>query len=429
MLTKKIAAIFLTVFMLFSLTGISASAATTTQDGLEVTLTTDKTEYTKNEQITATLKVENTSSETISNVTLETAVPDGYKLADDFVKTKKTDALNANESVELPVTYVPTSTSSDVVSSDSEKNTDNNKNGTGSSQIDNKTINNVSSNVSSGTSSGSTSSPKTGIISDYFIWIVLFVIAGIIIAAMVVLKKKTSKGVLSFFLCISIIGAITAGSVESVSAAEIQTKTISISENLKVNDFYLTINAIVKYNQTTQNTINSDNESNSDVISQVQEFYGDEATVVDVINVSQSKTIPNESEVISILKSRGFVDYPITFNYSLDGEYVGDTEVTNGSTEKYPMYQTYYRSSNGELWTIFVINGQVMANPATFNIEYSEYNSQLLISEYDYLTSYDDSTNLFYVTKPKESSVILKTIERIDANLLDKLTSEEIKKL
>ena len=201
-LTKRISSLLLTFLVLFSLAGISASAATTTQDGLEVTLTTDKTEYTKNEQITATLKVENTSSETISNVTLETAVPDGYKLADEFVKTKKTDALNANESVELPVTYVPTSTSSDVVSSDSEKNTDNNKNGTGSSQIDNKTINNVSSNVSSGTSSGSTSSPKTGIISDYFIWFVLFAVAGVGMAAMIILKKKTAKGVLSFFLCL-----------------------------------------------------------------------------------------------------------------------------------------------------------------------------------------------------------------------------------
>ena len=106
MLTKKIAAIFLTVLMLFSLAGISASAATTTQDGLEVTLTTDKTEYTKNEQITATLNVKNTNSEVVSNVTLETVVPTGFKVVDNASSTKSIGALNTGVEEELTVKLV-----------------------------------------------------------------------------------------------------------------------------------------------------------------------------------------------------------------------------------------------------------------------------------------------------------------------------------
>ena len=81
-----------------------------------------------------------------------------------------------------------------------------------------------------------------------------------------------------------------------------------------------------------------------------------------------------------------------------------------------------------DIWTIFVINGVVIANPASFNLE-SELEAQLLFSETKELTSYDDETNKFYVTIPKETAAIVKTVEKIDAETLDKWTIEEIKEL
>ena len=161
MLTKKIAAIFLTVLMLFSLAGISASAATTTQDGLEVTLTTDKTEYTKNEQITATLNVKNTNSEVVSNVTLETVVPTGFKVVDNASSTKSIGALNTGAEEELTVKLV--------------------KDDSGDSTI---------------------KSPKTGEETNYLFIVISLVVSGAVVFAAVKLKKKTQAMslVLSVFI-------------------------------------------------------------------------------------------------------------------------------------------------------------------------------------------------------------------------------------
>ena len=52
------------------------------QDGIKVTLTTDKDTYAKGETISAVLSVENTNEEAVQNVTLKNYVPDGYKLAE-----------------------------------------------------------------------------------------------------------------------------------------------------------------------------------------------------------------------------------------------------------------------------------------------------------------------------------------------------------
>jgi len=143
--------------------------------------------------------------------------------------------------------------------------------------------------------------------------------------------------------------------------------------------------------------------------------------------VVESDNVLTESKAIDILTERGFTDYPVTFDYSILGEY-NDGEASEDSNVKHPMYQTYYVSTTGDLWTIFVINGNVFANPASFNLE-SEFDAQLLISESEQLTSYNDETNKFYVTIPKENAVIVKVVEKIDSETLNSLTREEIVKL
>ena len=91
------------------------------------------------------------------------------------------------------------------------------------------------------------------------------------------------------------------------------------------------------------------------------------------------------------------------------------------------MYQTYYISSNEEVWTIFVINGKIFANPVSYNLQ-SGLPAPLLISETKELTSYDYQDNLFLELIPDESVAIIKTVETINAETLDKLTIEEINK-
>lgn len=163
--------------------------------------------------------------------------------------------------------------------------------------------------------------------------------------------------------------------------------------------------------------------------SEADDYYWDNAEeVISVMDVNESENVPTEAEVTDILKERGFVDFPITCEYAMDGTYNDEDQTTDGSVEKHPMYETYYVSAAGEVWAVSVINGQIIANPASFNLE-SELESQLLISESEKIISYNDESNKFYETIPKKSAVIVKTVDRIDAETLDRLTIEEINNL
>lgn len=162
--------------------------------------------------------------------------------------------------------------------------------------------------------------------------------------------------------------------------------------------------------------------------SDAEKYYENNSKLVSIIDIKKSETIPVEKEVISSLAERGFADYPITYDYSIDGEYISENVASEDSTTKHPMYETFYQSENGDGWMIYIINGSIFANPASFNLE-SDLEAQLLISESNLLTSYDNATNKFYVTIPNESEAIVKIVDKIDAKTLDTLTVEEICKL
>lgn len=152
------------------------------------------------------------------------------------------------------------------------------------------------------------------------------------------------------------------------------------------------------------------------------EYFQNNATIVDVIDASISEDVLTESQVFSILRDRGFTEYPITCNYSMDGTYDPEMVFSENSTTMHPMYETYYITSEDEVWTIFVINGAIMAQPVSYNLQ-SGLGVEVLLSETNTLTSYDGVTNQFYETIPNDSTIILKTVDRIDAETLETLTN------
>ena len=103
---KKCGVLFLTVLLCITMMAVPALAASDSQDGLEVTLTTDKEKYSKSEEIAATETVTNTNDTAVSNVSLENLIPEGYKLADGSEAAKQVESLDAGETVSLTVTYV-----------------------------------------------------------------------------------------------------------------------------------------------------------------------------------------------------------------------------------------------------------------------------------------------------------------------------------
>lgn len=156
-----------------------------------------------------------------------------------------------------------------------------------------------------------------------------------------------------------------------------------------------------------------------------ERYYAERGTLVKVIDADKSETVPTEQEATNILEERGFNDFPINYLYDISGNYKNITEISGSNTTSRPMYQTYYISANDEAWAIYVINGDVIAKPLTYNM-HSPHEVELLVSESKVIPSYDGETNKFYVWTPGESTAILKTIGRIDAQTLDGITSGEI---
>lgn len=94
--------------MLMLCVGVMATpvlAASVSQDGLEITLTTNKERYSKGESIMATLTVKNTNDFAVKNVSLKNVVPEGYELEEGSNAIKQVKSLGAGETIELTVTY------------------------------------------------------------------------------------------------------------------------------------------------------------------------------------------------------------------------------------------------------------------------------------------------------------------------------------
>lgn len=104
---KQFLAVFLATMMCVT-TVVPVHAATpVTQDGITMTVTPDKTEYSQNETITATVKVENTNNFTVTDVSLEGITPEGYELEIGNSESLTVGELEAHASKELTVSFVP----------------------------------------------------------------------------------------------------------------------------------------------------------------------------------------------------------------------------------------------------------------------------------------------------------------------------------
>ena len=160
----------------------------------------------------------------------------------------------------------------------------------------------------------------------------------------------------------------------------------------------------------------------------VEAYYEENAKIVNRVSVKESKEIYSEQEVFGLLSARGFTEYEITTEYSMDGEYYDTVNVSKDSKEEHPIYSTYYISEEGIVWNITVVNGTVMAAPVSYNLE-QESSVDVILSEKVSITGYDSFTNMFYEIEPKETFANVIKVEVIDSKTLDTLTYEKIEEL
>ena len=95
---QKISVFLAMLVLCFGMINMPVSAATNTQDGLKVTLTTDKDTYSQSDEIKVNISVENTNSFDVNNVSLESVIPDGLELKKDYSSSATIGTLAAGDS-------------------------------------------------------------------------------------------------------------------------------------------------------------------------------------------------------------------------------------------------------------------------------------------------------------------------------------------
>ena len=157
-------------------------------------------------------------------------------------------------------------------------------------------------------------------------------------------------------------------------------------------------------------------------------YYEQNATVISVTDANTSEEVQTEKEILSDLEKRGFSETPAVTDYDMDGTFHEEIQIGDMPADKHPKYIAYYVTENNEVWTLIWINGKIMANPVSYNLQ-STRPAQLVISETEAINGYDNHTGKFYKTIPNDNALIVKVVENIDKDLLESLTIEEIDKL
>lgn len=223
-ITKKLAAVAVSTLMMFSVAGMNVFAASTTQDGLEVSLTTDKEAYSKDEKIIATLSVKNTNASDVTDVSLETLIPDGYEIDDNSANTKRLDKLAPNESTELKVVYV---------AGDSGENSQDSEISQVSEDSEISQVSQESQNSEVSTVSPSKDSPKTGDNTVIPFVIVLVMLVSVLLAVLC-FKSKKGRKLLSFFFVLTVMNGAFCLELSDIKASALS-RIITVNETVSVN--------------------------------------------------------------------------------------------------------------------------------------------------------------------------------------------------
>lgn len=198
---------------------------------------------------------------------------------------------------------------------------------------------------------------------------------------------------------------------------------------------YFTVFAGVRGGGTSHSTENTtegtageteENMNTLDLSSQyeVSEFDADEyfkknTDLKKTISVRSSDTVLSERDAYDAFEERDFEAGEVYYEYLLDGNVCEKMPISNYSSEEHPTYQLYYSSRN-VVWFVSNINGDFFATLLSGD----GTSPRIIVSESDTVTSYDSTSNKYYINIPDSSSAVIKKVEKLDADALDKLAKE-----
>lgn len=393
---KKIASFFVAIIMTVGVmltAPLTVNAASKSSlEGVDASLKADTSAENQEDGAKITLTAKNASIYDVYEVNVKIDLPSGLSLKSGKLSDKNID-LTAGKTYKSDFTVVKASVQSDNETSYEKTNS---KDTTDANKEPSKT-------------------PKTG--DDYNVGInlAILIVSGAVALFMLNKYYTISKKLISITLCIIISASVMPRNVYAAES-DTQAKTLTVEQTITIDEQDYVVKATISF--VAQTNKKSDPEK----------YYSDNGDVIRVIDAKQSDYTLTETEAINYFSKMGFSIYPVTYEYAMDGSYLGEIDAVDGSQVKHPMYQSLYFSTNKELWALYFINGEIFANPVSFNLE-SNLQAQLLISESKELTSYNYDVSKFFVTIPDESAAIVKTVDKIVPETLDELTVEVIKTL
>lgn len=252
---KKIASLILTLSLVFGVLlalPLNVSAASSaTQDGLEVIITTDKTEYTSDEDISVSVSIRNNNPYRVENVSIETLLPEGLVLKSGnltetnidvdagasyfaYVIAKASDGLTDNEETN-PVT----TTLSETATTQEETTT--------TAQTTSKPKNSAK---PAGTTKKS-NAPDTGDNSNVTLWLAVLAVSGCVFVVLAFRNRKYASKMLSMFLCLTMLSTMLPS---DTLADEGDTSSVTVDTAITVDGKEYTITSTVSVGKEIDNS-------------------------------------------------------------------------------------------------------------------------------------------------------------------------------
>ena len=240
---KKILSVLVVFTFILSVSSVNVFAATTTQDGLEVTFVTNKNNYNNTDDIVTTLTVKNTNDFEVTNLSLENLVPDGYKVTDKNSLKKEIERLDSGKDTSLVSTYKSTKTVTEPT-----KSTDSTK---PIANVDGTSIN-------TGNNSGS-------------VIVICLLVLLLSIFSIFIFKKKKVKQLFSLTLVCTLMLSYVSIGTTTVNAAETQiSNSINIETPVTIGNNSVKLKGLVNYsiNKTNSYTVTFVSNGGSEVEAQ-----------------------------------------------------------------------------------------------------------------------------------------------------------------
>lgn len=135
--------------------------------------------------------------------------------------------------------------------------------------------------------------------------------------------------------------------------------------------------------------------------------------------------VRSEAEALRDFAARGFTEAEIRTCYDLDGNYFEDRVIDGDSREKHPYYEAYFRTEEGVIWTVTLMGDAFYATPVSYNAV--ELDVPRVLSETAVFRSYDGQANAFFTIETDPDVLVVKRVDRIDAQTLEEMRAWEVR--